>query len=914
MKRFSLVLILSFIAFYAVTQSISVKSFRQLENDLDARVHHPKQDQNGEVCAIIKVVTTQTGFTFDVGSLGVMGTEQKVGEVWVYVPRGVQRITIAHQKLGMLRNYAFTIPIQSAMVYELELTTARVTTIVEEPEILTQWLAINSTPTGANVFVEEMLVGTTPFTRKYPEGNYTYRIELPRYHSEAGKFSLKNDRKNLSFTMRPKFGNISVSSEPESGMQIYLNDENTGKTTPATLTEVASGNQMVKLMNQWYQPQAKSITVNDNLTTKADFIMQPAFADITIITEPTADILIDGSRKGNGTFSQRMLAGIYDLQAVLDKHTSHHQQLIVEVGKPQTITLCPKPRVGALDVTSTPFDAKIKLNGKDYGSTPTSVKDLLIGSYVLTLEKQGYGTVTKTITIAEGKDTEVNETLHSGMQVIIASKPTGAQLSINGSPAPESIEGKGSTTPWTGTLAFGNNTLRLVNGKKVVEEIIAVRRGGQDRWDYDVIEFDNFTETAANLNLEMVSVRGGTYTMGCISEKKGDCYPSEKPAHLVTVNDFYMGKYEVTQAQWYAIMGNNPSLFSGCDNCPVEQVSWYDIQEFLEKLNRITGKNYRLPSEAEWEYVAKGGVQSNEYKYAGSNNIRKVAWYTKNSEYKTHPVGSKTPNKLGIYDLNGNVWEWCNDWYSDSYYGSSSSINPQGPTSGSGRVQRGGSWRMSAGVSRITYRSYLDTDPSNRSNDVGFRLVLSVSQGEETRTKFDIDKNEGFFTDNRDSKTYKTVKIGSQVWMAENLAYEPNSGNYWTNDSNTSNTQRYGYLYDWQTACNVCPTGWHLPNDVEWLQLTDFVGNNTGVKLKAKSGWSSNGNGTDDFGFSALSGELLNDNGETFYNIGYSGSWWSATEISIDSARSLTLKYDSNDFGSNKDNKNLGFSVRCLKD
>ncbi len=713
---FHLLLILALTGITAQAQ-VNVKSFRLLENDLDARVNHKKTDQNGEVCAIIKVVTTQTGFTFDVGSLGVVATEPKAGEIWVYVPRGVQRITIGHPQLGILRNYAFTIPIQAATVYELVLTTARVTTIVEEVEILTQWLAINSTPVGANVFVEEMLVGTTPFSRKYPEGDYTYRIDLPRYHSEAGKVNLKGNRQNLSFTLRPKFGNIAISSEPESGMQIYLNDENTGKTTPATLTEVPSGDHMVKLMSQWYQPQAKSITVNDNLITTVDFTMQPAYADITIRTEPIADIFIDGNREGNGIYSQRMLAGVYASQALLDKHTPHHQQLIVEVGKPQTIILRPKPKVGTLDVTSTPFDAKIRLNGKDFGTTPASVKDLLIGSYVLTLEKQGYGTVTKTVDISEDKNTEVNETLLSGMQVTIGSKPAGAQLSINGVLI--------GATPVTTAIAFGNHTLKLVNGKKVEEDTITVTRGGQERWDYDVSEFGDFVETVAGLNLEMVAVRGGSFTMGCTSEKKGDCYPREKPSHSVTVSDFYMGKYAVTQAQWHSIMGNNPSYFSGCDSCPVEQVNWYDVQVFLEKLNQKTGKTYRLPTEAEWEYAAKGGAQSKGYRYAGSNNVKKVAWYTKNSDYKTHPVGVKMPNELGIYDMNGNVWEWCNDWYSDSYYSSSPSINPQGPSSGSGRVQRGGSWRMAAAVTRVTFRSFIDTEPTNRSFDLGFRLVLS---------------------------------------------------------------------------------------------------------------------------------------------------------------------------------------------
>ncbi len=166
--------------------------------------------------------------------------------------------------------------------------------------------------------------------------------------------------------------------------------------------------------------------------------------------------------------------------------------------------------------------------------------------------------------------------------------------------------------------------------------------------------------------------------------------------------------------------GNNPSYFSNCgDNCPVEQVSWNDIQDFIRILNQRTGKNYRLPTEAEWEYAARGGGKSD--KYSGGNDVDSVAWYTSNSGGKTHPVGRKKPNGLGIYDMTGNVWEWCSDWYGDGYYRSSPRDNPQGPSSGGFRVLRGGSWYDSARYSRASVRLMLN--PDYRYNYVGFRLV-----------------------------------------------------------------------------------------------------------------------------------------------------------------------------------------------
>jgi len=194
----------------------------------------------------------------------------------------------------------------------------------------------------------------------------------------------------------------------------------------------------------------------------------------------------------------------------------------------------------------------------------------------------------------------------------------------------------------------------------------------------------------------------------------------EKPVHSVTVSDFYIGKYEVTQKQWVEIMGSNPSYFKG-DNRPVENVSWNDVQEFIRKLNEKTGGNFRLPTEAEWEYAARGGNKSRGYKYSGSNNVGEVAWYWNNSGKKTHPVGTKKPNELGIYDMSGNVWEWCADWYDKNYYQNSPRNNPKGPASGSSRVLRGGSWVHDENYLRCSDRYYFT--PNFRSYIIGFRLV-----------------------------------------------------------------------------------------------------------------------------------------------------------------------------------------------
>ena len=222
------------------------------------------------------------------------------------------------------------------------------------------------------------------------------------------------------------------------------------------------------------------------------------------------------------------------------------------------------------------------------------------------------------------------------------------------------------------------------------------------------------------ITIDMVKVEAGTFMMGATSEMENP-YSWEKPVHQVTLtNDYYIGKYEVTQALWQSVMGSNPSEFKG-DNLPVEQVSWNDGQEFISKLNRMTGRKFRLPTEAEWEYAARGGKKSRGYQYSGSSNISDVAWYDENSGSKTRPVGTKQANELGIYDMTGNVWEWCQDWYGS--YVSSSQTNPIGAVSGSLRVVRGGGLYSNAWTCRSSFRNR--GTPDYRGNNGGLRLVLS---------------------------------------------------------------------------------------------------------------------------------------------------------------------------------------------
>ena len=224
------------------------------------------------------------------------------------------------------------------------------------------------------------------------------------------------------------------------------------------------------------------------------------------------------------------------------------------------------------------------------------------------------------------------------------------------------------------------------------------------------------------VQFKMVYVDGGTFVMGA-TEQDDEAWGDEKPQHKVTLDDYYIAETQVTQALWQAVMGDNPSHWKG-DNLPVETISWDDCQEFIKKLNQLTGKTFALPTEAQWEFAARGGNLSKGYKYAGSDNLDEVAWFGDNSNRQTHTVAQKKSNELGLYDMSGNVWEWCNDWYDYTYYELSPECNPQGPTSGVNRVLRGGCWDGVARRCRVLSRDFSDFD--YRNDGSGMRLSLSV--------------------------------------------------------------------------------------------------------------------------------------------------------------------------------------------
>ena len=415
-----------------------------------------------------------------------------------------------------------------------------------------------------------------------------------------------------------------------------------------------------------YISKSGSFSVSSGDMTPISVSLESALATVSVTCPtPAVSLYVDKKSVGNAPWSGNLKEGMHLVE--VKKNGYRSLQKTIQLSQQQKFDVAFGELIaiqGNLSVNYKPFGADVYVDGKKLGQSPRVFNGLLVGNHQVEVRKDGYATDKKSVTISEGQTMSISGTLSS-------------------TPVSSS---NGNTS--SSSLVSGGNTIS-----------IPVKKG---------------------ISIEMVKVEAGTFMMGATSEMENP-YSWEKPVHQVTLpHDYYMGKYEVTQALWKTVMGGNPSYFKG-DDLPVEEVSWEDCQEFISKLNSMIGRKFRLPTEAEWEYAARGGKKSRGYQYGGSSNISDVAWYDGNSGSKTHPVGMKQANELGIYDMSGNVYEWCQDWKGS--YVNSSQTNPTGAVSGSYRVYRGGSWYYDARYCRSSYRN--SGAPGCRLNRLGLRLVLS---------------------------------------------------------------------------------------------------------------------------------------------------------------------------------------------
>ena len=515
-----------------------------------------------------------------------------------------------------------------------------------------------------------------------------------------------------------------------------------------------------------------------------------------------AVVMVDGKNyvlDADGVVTLTLQNGSYNYEVLADEYYTERDTFVVRGEKVvKHIELKPAHGWLSVDADASLVDASVYVDNKLVGKTPISKCKLASGTHHIRIVKEMYHTLEAKITIEDGKvlnytpelsadfatvtidagkdcDIYVNDArmgvspwtgrLATGTYIFEARKdccrstlhtqnisatpakqsyklnaptPIMGMLNIVSTPAMAEVYVDGvlvGETPLMHNLLIGSHTIELrKQGFKEYKQSIRVEENNVVDVVATMAEHKDgtYVETAKGINLKMIYVEGGTFAMGSNSGES-----NEMPVHNVTLDSYYIGETEITQAQWRAVMGSNPSDYKG-DNRPVEYVSWHDAQKFCKKLSELTGKRYVLPTEAQWEYAARGGNQSKGYTYSGSNNVKEVAKYDSSSGHSN--VKSKKPNELGIYDMSGNVWEWCSDWYSSSY-SSSSQTNPQGPNWGSHRVLRGGSWYGDASYCRVAYRTI--NFPSFTYFNSGFRVVClpdnATSTAIETKKEADIE-------------------------------------------------------------------------------------------------------------------------------------------------------------------------------
>ena len=734
-----LVIFLFCIYTYTNAQNLEVLTFVLDNAETDAYFEEVK-DVNGYKCALIKVLlnnipVNKIKFELKGGAEIVRATPKPPGELWVYLSPQTEHCRIITEGYGNINYYEFpTGPLKSTKTYIMDLRTDIKLKLVEEkinPEYVK--LKISPEDKGVEVWIDGIKKGFTPLNSSLQLMPGKHKIKLIKnlYHDLDTNINVVfNVENNFNFNLKPKFGKLKINSINEiTDCQVLLNEEERCTTIPCTIDKIRSGTQHLVIKKDLYADFNENFEMTDGaFKIIENLTLKPIYATINLRTNPSnAAIYINKNNVSNkGELKNyKVNSGNYFIEAKLKNYKDFQKNIILKEQENFTETIQLEPQVGELNIETTPEDCDIYLNGvKQNRLTPAVLRNIQVGSYQLELKKEGFTSIKKQIEIKDGETTKIFEKLIAGITIPIITEPSNATIEIDG------IYLGISPISYKFTIGKNYNIKITKENYKPINETIFITENVYKLPVYNLEKIIILPE------IEMVFVQGGTFTMGCTDEQGSDCASDEKLAHQVTLSDYYIGKYEVTQGFWKKVMGNNPSRFINCgDDCPVESVSWNDCQEFISKLNQLTGKRFRLPTEAEWEYAARGGSKASyQTKYAGSNAFGEVAWYGDNSDVNypggfeengrklgTHTVGTKKPNALGIYDMSGNVWEWCNDWFGD--YSSGGVMNPKGASTGSYRVIRGGSWGGNGYYNRVSNRS-IDY-PSGSYDYLGFRLVFS---------------------------------------------------------------------------------------------------------------------------------------------------------------------------------------------
>ncbi len=671
--KYCLILFLFILSIGLWAQELSemrvVGSASQLTSEM---VSHSITDANGEVCAGVVIVSDLSGLTFDSYNGIVKVDQSKPGESTLYVSPGervVQVYKTGFKPLKIMLYDSGIRTLESGQVWKLEITgTVKLDMIP---------IVVNTSPAGAAIFIDDVSMGTGT-THKVVPGKHTLRVEMQGYSSVTKQIDVDENHILYNIDLREISQQIVTIKSTPPGATIFVNNMQEGQTDKQLLRY--PGIYDLRLMLERYRTVEEKITVTENGGNMFSFNLEKLSATLTVQVEPTDAEIYLNSRKLESNVEE-ISPGMHKLEVRHPSYESETRTITAPKGQDIVEKFTLKPKLGRFVIVVDPMDASVIMTqGAKIVNTWTGSREfdeILTGEYQLEISKQGYKTQTLLVRIEEGQTKSMSATLELGQST---QKPTPAK-----------------TTPTAST--------------------IPVTVGG------------------------MALVQGGTFMMG---DQNGGGERNELPVHEETVKSFYIGKYEVTQKEWMDVMGVNKSRVKGDQN-PVTNITFYEMLEYCNKLSEKQGykpvytingtkievdmeaNGYRLPTEVEWEYACKGGVNGQNTKYSGSDDILSVAWYSGNSKRTSHPVGQLKPNELGIYDMNGNAWEACYDWWDPGHYADrkkNPDKYPLGPTRGSRKVRRGGGYSDREAGCTVSYRHQFR--PNAPSNIVGLRLARNA--------------------------------------------------------------------------------------------------------------------------------------------------------------------------------------------
>lgn len=470
MKRTIIILLVNLFCVLLQAQTINVKSFRMLDNDLTANTNGTYElDQNGEKAALIKVVTNQTGFSFDCGSLGVVKTMQKPSEIWVYVPRGVRRITISHPTLGVLRDYDFPVSVEGARTYEMVLTTDQVETIVKH-DVGGQYLIMNVSPPSAIVNIDgvEVPVEDGVVTKLITYGKHNYSVSDPYYKEEQGVINMGKEKQTLNVSLTPNYGLLFISTTPDHGASVYIDDNlSPAGTTPFQTSKLRKGNHNLRIKLALYETKDTTINVADG---KSDVVipMSPLYGTVEVTAPGGCHIYINDEDKGSNLFKGRLTEGLYKIEARKDSYRPYETSMQIHKGETKSVSLsAPTPIYGILNVNSRPVGANVFVDGKLRGTTPLILNDVLIGERKVTISKDGFETIIKSPNVVEDQKSDIIVALQSirnKSKVTFSCNVHIDSLKVDGIPA--KLDGVNYLTSGTHKISF------VIDGHEITDNII----------------------------------------------------------------------------------------------------------------------------------------------------------------------------------------------------------------------------------------------------------------------------------------------------------------------------------------------------------------------------------------------------------------------------------------------------------